>query len=69
MKHYLVSYSHPRGFGNIFFKASKYLDIRSAEKTIKERAGLDDIVIITINEIKKEQYVAPKEIQRSKITQ
>ena len=65
MKYYFVSYSHPPGFGNIFFNTSKYLDIRAAEKEIQEISGLDKVVIIGFQEIKKEQYVAPKEIKNN----
>ncbi len=55
---YLVSYSHRTGFGNIFFEAEKPLDIRRAEKKICEKAGVEDVVIITINKITKDQYEA-----------
>lgn len=54
-KYYLVSFMHRAGFGNIFFKACPYLDIREAEKEIAKNGYIKPI-IITINEITKGQY-------------
>lgn len=42
------------GFGNTFFEAEPYLDIRKAEKEISAKGG--HALIIAINEISKEQY-------------
>ena len=57
MKYYLVSYSHSRGYGNVFLASTKYLDIRQAEKSIAKDIGGDGVVIITINPITKAQFV------------
>lgn len=55
-KHYLVSYSHEEGHGNMFFRAKPALDIREAEKEISKESKYKKPVIITINEITKWQY-------------
>lgn len=58
MKYYLVSYAQENGFGNMFVKTNKYLDIREAEKTIQKNNKLQKKpIIITINEINKTQYI------------
>ena len=61
-KFYLVVYSYGNGFGNMFFRATKFLDIKKAEETINK--GLKDkynikkaqSVITNIIKITKEQY-------------
>ena len=59
-RYYLVSYVYEHGFGNIFFKASPFLDIRDAEKEIKAN-GSEGAVILCINEIEKGQYQEAKD--------
>lgn len=58
MKYYLVSYSHSRGLGNMFFKSEPYLDISDAEKQISAKCHASEIVIIAINEIEEGQFLA-----------
>ena len=55
-RYYFVSYSYEQGFGNIFFKASPYLNIREAEAEIFLKTKNINPIIITINEITKWQY-------------
>jgi hypothetical protein len=55
-RYYLVSYSHERGFGNIFFEATPYLDIRDAEEQIRDISKLQWVVILNMMEIDRSQY-------------
>ncbi len=56
-RYYFVSYSHGRGFGNIFFKAKPELLIRDAEKEILSLVKVEKVVIIAFSEISKSQFV------------
>ena len=68
-QYYLVSYMYTGvlgnsfGFGNHFFsvKPGYHLDIKEAERRIKENGSVDikQACIISINRIEKEQYVGP----------
>lgn len=64
-KYYLVSFAHEKGFGNMFFEAAPFLDIKAAEKRIAE-TGVGKAVIIAMNEIEKEQYILKNTQEKGK---
>jgi len=62
MKYYLVSYAHDNWFWNTFFEVSKWeFDIRYAETSIQKSNNFKNKpILITINKIKKSQFVDVK---------
>lgn len=60
IKYYFVGYhwtdGQGYGFGNTYFEAIDFLDIDKAERIIAETRNIPIPVILTMNEITKEQY-------------